>query len=80
MRKEEFKHYRSPEYLAAYFMNGHRQWVDGHLYEMFKKPNDKDGMICSWCQYQGHCPLKVREICLRMKPDKYFEYGLRCVK
>lgn len=79
MSKKESKQYSSPENLAAYLKNGHRQWIGGNLYEVFKIPNDNDDIICNRCQYSGHCPPRIRKVCIKMEPDKYYKYGLKRV-
>ena len=79
MSKKESKQYSSPEILAAYLKNGHRQWIRGRLYEMFKIPNDNTVMVCAKCEYFGHCPLHLQEVCTEMKADKNYKYGLKRV-
>lgn len=71
---------RTPEQLASFLADGHRVWIKGHLYEVFKRSKYEDSLICEHCNSQGKCPSHVYEVCKKLGVNSLFRYGLRKVK
>lgn len=53
--------------------------LDGRLVEVFTIPNDVYGIPCNVCEFSDRCSGMFRKVCVELKPDSNYQYGLTSV-
>lgn len=80
MKEKSMKQENESQTLAHRLRRGDKLWIGGHFVQLVKVPLSSRKITCDVCGFYRKCTLPVVKVCVELKPDDEYLYGVGMVR